>query len=149
MGSRSRSPSTLSASLLIPNTYHTGFPPVQSALRRLDVPSGLSTDPLQFGAKFFFDHYCKNLLPFCRNFEDWLAQVYGDHAPDSLPRAAVEAVGMAGLWNRNNPTSVPLKVSKRYDEALNALHHALCHPSKVAADETLMAIGLLTLYVVR
>ncbi|KAK7415770.1 hypothetical protein QQX98_005683 [Neonectria punicea] len=96
------------------------------------------------GASFFFAKYTFNQPPFGEEYHDWLAESYSQN--ESVLRAAIEAVGMAGISNISYAPNVASRSNELYCKAVVVINQALCDPVQVRADATLMAVILLGLF---
>ncbi|KAL2862427.1 Zn(II)2Cys6 transcription factor [Aspergillus lucknowensis] len=128
--------------------------------RRVSTTSSLKLDqgretiyynpslPVQeLAAGFFFSKYNTYDGPYLANTPcDWLSQSYLDGTSCEALRAAVEAVGMAGLANTSYAPQIASRSRERYCIALSELNDALLDPTAAAADTTLMAVILLGLF---
>lgn len=121
----------------------TSTPPIPYHL-----PLSISPPPLQpiseLGASFFFTKYTFNEPPFCTEYHDWLIQSYSEDG--HILRAAIEAVGMAGISNVSDAPDAACKSKSQCGRALAGLNQALNDPTQALADTTLMAVILLGLY---
>jgi hypothetical protein len=140
------------------NPVHT-FPKVQKCSKsRFDLnatpPSeyspnishSLSQTISELGANFFFAKYTFKEHPYSSDYHDWLTRSYLDEGPKDVLRAALEAVGMAGIANVYHTPSVASKSKQRYCEALIAMQQALNDPVQAIADTTFLAVILLGLF---
>ena len=103
----------------------------------------------ELGANFFFAKYSINESPFSNEYHDWLARSYFEGEPSHVLRAAINAVGMAGISNVFHAPHVASKSKEQYCKALAAMKQALDNPVEAVADTTFMAIILLGLFEVR
>lgn len=141
---RSRAPST-SASSLASASISRSIVGNRTSLH--GIPSRpLSQCVQDLAVNFFFTTYTYSDPPFFRDYRDWLSRCYHDHVNDVL-RAALEAVGLAGLSNVSAGAEVIARQSrKRYCRALICMKDALNDPVRTVADTTLMAVMLLILF---
>ncbi|KAK3937231.1 hypothetical protein QBC46DRAFT_461014 [Diplogelasinospora grovesii] len=106
----------------------------------------LSQPANELGANFFFARYTGplNEAPFSSDFVDWLTQSYlfENTLSSRVLKAAIEAVGMAGISNTSHAPDVFSRSRARYCEALAAMNQALHDPDQAISDATLMAITL-------
>jgi hypothetical protein len=104
----------------------------------------------ELAANFFFAKYGEfNETPFSGDYHDWLTQSYFEGGPNHVLRAAIEAVGMAGISNVFHTPHVMPKSKGQYYKALAAMKQALNDPVQAIADTTLMAVILLGVFEVR
>ena len=97
-------------------------------------------------ASFFFAKYAASHHPASDDYHGWLTQSYnGSHIGSAL-RAAIEAVGLAGLSNVSYTPQIACLSKKVCNEAVAATKRALDSPTEAIADTTLMAVILLGLY---
>ena len=100
----------------------------------------------ELGANFFFAKYTFSEPPFSSDYHDWLTRSYFSDGPNHVLRAAIEAVGMAGISNVSHTRHVASKSKSRYCEALAAMKVALNDPVLAIVDTTFMAVILLGLF---
>ncbi|KIX07330.1 uncharacterized protein Z518_01983 [Rhinocladiella mackenziei CBS 650.93] len=117
-----------------------------SSLYPVSISYPLSQPINELGANFFFTKYTFNEAPFANDYHDWLTQSYFEDGPSHVLRAAIEAVGMAGISNVSHAPHVASKSKVQYCEALAALKQALKDPVQASADTTFMAVILLGLF---
>ena len=98
------------------------------------------------GASFFFTNYACDDAPGIRGYRLWLTNAYQTEAPNEGIRAAIEAVGLAGISNISYAPAVFFESQRRYGRALAAAKSALVDPGQVGTDTTLMIVILLQLY---
>ncbi|KPM38717.1 hypothetical protein AK830_g7849 [Neonectria ditissima] len=96
------------------------------------------------GASFFFTKYTFNQPPFGEEYHSWLTESYSKN--ESILRAAIEAVGMAGISNVSYAPNVASRSKELYCKAIRVMNQALSDPAQVTADATLMAVILLGLF---
>jgi hypothetical protein len=113
------------------------------------IPYPLSHAVNDLGANFFFSKYIFDEPPFSNDYNMWLAQSYAEVSRHRVLRAAIEAVGMAGLSNVSYAPRLESKSKQHYGEVLAAVKQALSDPVQATADTTFMAVLLLGLYEVR
>jgi hypothetical protein len=117
-----------------------------SSLYPISISHPLSQPINELGANFFFAKYSFNEPPFFSDYHDWLTQSYSEDGPNHVLRAAIEAVGMAGISNVFHAPHVASKSKEQYCEALAAMTQALNDPVQAIADTTFMAVILLGLF---
>ena len=113
------------------------------------IPCPLSQPINELGVNFFFAKYVSNEPPFASNYRAWLTQSYIEARPNHVLRAAIEAVGMAGLSNVFYAPQVESKSKAQYCKALAAMAQALSNSAQAIADTTFMAVILFGLLEVR
>jgi hypothetical protein len=101
------------------------------------------------GANYFFAAYAFDRPLSANDFHDWLVQSYLESGPENVLRAAIEAVGMAGMSNVFNAPTATSRSKERYCMALKSMKKALDDPAEAIADTTFMAVILFGLYEVR
>jgi hypothetical protein len=134
-----------------PRSPTRGAPPSESnsltsSLRPISISHPLFQPINELGANFFFAKYTFNEPPFSTDYHDWLTQSYFEDGPNHVLRAAIEAVGMAGISNVFHAPHVASKSKEQYCEALAAMKQALNDPVQAIADTTFMAVILLGLF---
>jgi hypothetical protein len=134
-----------------PRSPTSGAPPSEansltSSLCPIGISRPLSQPVSELGANFFFAKYTFNEPPFFSDHHDWLTQSYFEDGPNHVLRAAIEAVGMAGISNVSHAPYVASKSKERYCEAVAAMKQALNDPVQAIADMTFMAVILLGLF---
>ncbi|KAL2816473.1 hypothetical protein BJX63DRAFT_441558 [Aspergillus granulosus] len=98
-------------------------------------------------AGFFFSMYnIYNGPYFSMVSRDWLCEIYVNDPTCDVLRAAIEAVGMAGLSNTSYAPHLAVQAQARYGKALSALDGALQDPCVATRDTTLMTVILLGLF---
>jgi hypothetical protein len=100
----------------------------------------------ELGANFFFAKYTFNDVSYPNDFHAWLAQSYHEVGASYVLRAAVEAVGMAGMSNIFHAPYIASKSKQQYGEALVAMKQALNNPVQAIADTTFTAVILFGLF---
>jgi hypothetical protein len=113
-----------------------------SSFSPISISYPLSQPINELGANFFFAKYTSNDPPFASDYNDWLSQSYFQDGASHVLRAAIEAVGMAGISNVFHAPHVSSKSKEKYREALVAMKKALNDPVQVTADTTFMAVIL-------
>jgi hypothetical protein len=98
------------------------------------------------GASFFFAKYSFNEEPFFSGYHAWLTHEYLEDGPSNVLRAAIDAVGLAGLSNVSYTAELESKSKEQYCNALTALKKLLIDPARVTENVTLMAVILLILF---
>ena len=106
----------------------------------------LSVPTHDIGANFFFAKYAMNDHPDSGDYQRWLAISYHGDLPSNMLRAAIEAVGMAGISNVSYAPHIAAISRKRYQGALAAMKQALSDPVEAVADTTFMTVIVLGLY---
>ena len=122
-----------------PKSFTSSFGPIS-------ISCPLSQPINELGANFFFAKYTFNEPPFSGEYHDWLTQSYFDDGPNHVLRAAIDAVGMAGISNVSHAPHVASKSKEQYCEALAAMKEALNDPVQAIADTTFMAGILLGVF---
>jgi hypothetical protein len=117
-----------------------------SSFGPVSISYPLSQPINELGANFFFTKYTFNEPPFSSDYHDWLAQSYFEDGPNHVLRAAIEAVGMAGISNVSHAPHVASKSKEQYCKALAAMKQVSNDPVQAIADTTLMAVILLGLF---
>lgn len=120
------------------------LPPAGTSLHTIR----LAEDIYEFGANFYFTNYCFKESPFSHTFHKWKIQAYHNATTDHVLRAAIEAVGMAGMANVSQDSTIATKSSRRYNQGVIAIERAFEHEIDAIADETLMALVVMGLYAV-
>ena len=106
----------------------------------------VSQPATELGVNFFFAKYIFKEPPFYSDHCAWLTQSYIEPRSQNVLRAAIEAVGMAGLSNAFHAPHVESASREKYRQALIALQQALNDRGQALADTTLMAVILLGLF---
>jgi hypothetical protein len=96
------------------------------------------------GASFFFTKYGFDLPPFYNGYDTWLSQLY--FGGNDILKAVIEAVGMAGLANTTNTTSIMTKAQRRYEQSIIRVNEALNDPVELRTDEAFQAVILLAFF---
>jgi hypothetical protein len=117
-----------------------------SSFGPISISYPLSQPINELGANFFFAKYTFNEPAFSSDYHDWLTQSYFEDGPNHVLRAAIEAVGMAGISNVFHAPHVASKSKEQHCEALAAMKQALNDPVQAIADTTFMAVILLGLF---
>ncbi|KIW73095.1 hypothetical protein PV04_01239 [Phialophora macrospora] len=115
-------------------------------LKQHSIPRPLSMPIDNLGASFFFAKYSFNEEPFFSGYHDWLAHSYLEDGPSNVLRAAIDAVGLAGLSNVSYAPELESKSKEQYCNVLTALKKVLADPARVVENVTLMAVILLILF---
>ncbi|OCT53923.1 hypothetical protein CLCR_10644 [Cladophialophora carrionii] len=110
------------------------------------IPRPLSVPTSNLGASFFFAKYTFDEEPFFGGYHAWLAHAYLEDKPGNVLRAAIDAVGLAGLSNLSYASKLESKSKEQYCNALTALKQLLVDPTRVTENGTLMAVLLLILF---
>jgi hypothetical protein len=124
----------------------TSHPNYLASLVPIPICSALSQPINQLGANFYFTNYTFDECPYSRRCREWIVQIYSEEHPNNILRAAIEAVGMAGISNVFNAPEVAYKSKEQYCRVLAATKKALSDPIEVTSDKTLAAVILLGLY---
>ncbi|KAH8658131.1 hypothetical protein BX600DRAFT_63442 [Xylariales sp. PMI_506] len=148
------SPSTPSSnSLAFPDSGPT--PVVLSVTQRcapVTIYSPLTASSSDLGAAFFFSKYSLREPPFYDAYHSWLSKSYLDAMSPRQSRvhpgfrAAVEAVGLAGISNVYHAPHVADASKAQYRIALAAVNQILQDPSQAVEDTTLILVILLILF---
>ncbi|KXL41507.1 hypothetical protein M433DRAFT_384154 [Acidomyces richmondensis BFW] len=120
---------------------------ISSPIPLHDIPSRPLSQCIQdLAVNFFFNKYTYSEPQFFSDYRDWLSECYQDQVNDVL-RAALEAVGLAGLSNVSAGAEVLARQSrKKYCRALVCMRDTLNDPIRAVADTTLMTVMLLILF---
>lgn len=110
------------------------------------ISYALSQPINEIGAHFFFANYTYDEPPLSEGYRAWLAHMYYEDPSNHALRAAIEAVGMAGISNIFYAPQVAAKSKEQYGRALAATKQALSDPVESVADTTLMIVILLGLF---
>ena len=134
-----------------PRSPTSSVPPSESnsltsSLYPISISHPLSQPINELGANFFFAKYTFNEPPFPSDYHDWLNQSYFKDGPNHALRAAIKAVGMAGMSNVFHAPHIASKSKEQYCEASAAMKQALNDPVQAIADTTFMAVILLVLF---
>ncbi|OAQ89772.1 fungal specific transcription factor domain-containing protein [Purpureocillium lilacinum] len=113
-----------------------------NAIRRA-IPRAIPVRHHELSASFYFSKYAFHEVPLSEAYQSWLTESYRD-AP--VLKAAIEAVGMAGMSNVLYAPHLEVQARKRYSEALASTQQALNDADHAADDTTLMAVILLGLF---
>lgn len=116
------------------------------SLPPFEIPYPLTLPITDLAASFFFTKYTFSEPPFSSDYHDWLARSYFADGPNHVLRAAIEAVGMAGISNISYAPRVASKAKQKYCGALSIIKQALDDPVEAKEDTILMAVILLTLF---
>jgi hypothetical protein len=100
----------------------------------------------EIGAHFFFAKYTCVEAPFSECYVSWLTGLYHEQQHTQAVRAAIEAVGLAGIANVSYTPKVRSESRERYGQALAATKLLLNDSNESLTDSTLMAVILLALY---
>ena len=130
------------------------WPVAKPGLSRCTEPGNVLPPPLppksppatELGASFFFAKYSYNESPYYVSHQEWLANSYLHDSPDKALRAAIEAVGIAGISNLSPASYLATCSREKYCKAVLELKEALKDPVQAAADSTLMTVFLLGLF---
>ena len=95
---------------------------------------------------FFFQNYVLEDCRASRGHFDYLPGIYMNLKVQRFLEDAVVALGLAGLANLTKGAKVMLKANIRYTAAVRAVSSALGEVEQVTADQTLIAVMLLSLY---
>lgn len=117
-----------------------------ASLLPTSISHALSQPINEIGAHFFFANYSCNELPLSEDYHAWLTQMYCEGRSNHALRAAIEAVGMAGISNIFYAPDVASKSKEQYGRALAATMQALSHPVEAVADTTFVTVILLGLF---
>lgn len=126
--------------------------PADSELPRVPrISPELSPPPpvAELGANFFFAKYSYGESPHYSNYQQWLGVSYHSSGPTVGLRAAIEAVGLAGIANMSPSKHLAASSKQRYCQAVREVQLALKDPVHAISDTTLMTVFLLGLFEVR
>lgn len=139
------SPPNSSLSIDASTAISTRYTPAQC---RIGISHRLLPPVKDLGANFFFANYTFNEPPFSADYFSWLTASYLDKAagPTHVLRAAIDAVGLAGLSNVSHAPQIATQAKQHYCAALTYMKEALNDPVLAAEDTTFQAVILLGLF---
>ena len=110
------------------------------------VTNSISNKLADCGASFFFTNYTYTARPFTPEYHEWLQRSYATAGRDHPLRAAIEAVGMAGLANVRRSSYQKSLAAERYQEAIATVKLSLADEDQARSDEMFLAVILLAFY---
>jgi hypothetical protein len=95
---------------------------------------------------FFFQNFVLEDPCDSRGQFDYLPRMYQTSKVNKVLEEAVLALGLAGLANRTKASKVMIKANVKYTMAVHAVSSVLSEMEQAKADQTLIAVMLLSLY---
>ncbi|KAJ6446989.1 fungal specific transcription factor domain-containing protein [Purpureocillium lavendulum] len=120
--------------------------PAAQWFTRYTIPKTISIPHHDLSPSFFFSKYAFHEVPFSEAYRNWLTGSYRD---SSVLKAAIDAVGLAGMSNVSYAPHLETRARRRYWEALAATQQNLSNATDATDDRTLMAVILLGLFEAR